>query len=353
MFPPGTCEAFGSAFLKSRSSASFTAEVKDFVAPVSVNISNCGTINIHKVTENGNATFGYTTTGGLTPSTFNLQGGGTQTYGPDTVKPGGYSVTESTVPSGWSLKSLVCTATGNGTTASPSGAKVSITMAPQGVVDCTYTNHTNLSPTIATTLSESTGSIGDTVHDSATLTGATADAGGSVTYTVYSDNTCTTKVADGGTVTVAGGKVPDSSGVTFNKAGTFFWQAVYTGDANNNGATSACASEKLIINPNTPNMTTAQNLIPNDDATISGATSDASGTITFNLFNPADATCSGTPALTQQVTVNGNGTYKTTNSTFIASDTGEWRWQVIYTGDGNNVGTTSACGVENFTISNG
>src|SRR6266568_3314929 len=34
VFPSGTCEAFGSAFLKSRSSASFPAEVKDFVAPV-------------------------------------------------------------------------------------------------------------------------------------------------------------------------------------------------------------------------------------------------------------------------------------------------------------------------------
>ena len=48
VFPPGTCEAFGSAFLKSRSSASFPAEVKDFVAPVPVNISNCGTINDHQ-----------------------------------------------------------------------------------------------------------------------------------------------------------------------------------------------------------------------------------------------------------------------------------------------------------------
>src|SRR5260370_8458649 len=41
------------------------------------------------------------------------------------------------------------------------------------------------SPTIATTLSESTGAIGDTVHDSSTLSGATANAGGTVTYTVY------------------------------------------------------------------------------------------------------------------------------------------------------------------------
>jgi hypothetical protein len=41
VFPAGTCTAFGSAFLKSRSSASFPAEVKDFVAPQPVNISNC------------------------------------------------------------------------------------------------------------------------------------------------------------------------------------------------------------------------------------------------------------------------------------------------------------------------
>ena len=53
VFPPGVCEAFGSVFLKSRSSASFTAEVKDFVAPVPVNISNCGTVKIHKTDEVG------------------------------------------------------------------------------------------------------------------------------------------------------------------------------------------------------------------------------------------------------------------------------------------------------------
>ena len=353
VFPPGTCEAFGSTFLKSRSSTSFTAEIKDFIAPQPVSISNCGTVKIHKVTENGDGTFGYTTTGGLTPATFSLSNGQTQTYGPDTVLPGDYSVTESTLPAGWTLKSLVCTATGSGTSKSISGATVSLTMAPEGTVECTYTNHTNAGPSIATTLSETTGSVGDTVHDSASLTGATSDAGGSVTYTVYTDSNCSQNAVDAGTVTVNNGVVPDSNGVTFNQAGTFFWQAVYSGDANNLGASSPCTSEKLVISPNSPSMTTAQNLIPNDAATISGTTSNAGGTVTFNLFSPSDATCSGTPALTQQVTVNGDGTYKTTNSTFIASDTGEWRWQVIYSGDANNTGTTSACGVENFTITNG
>jgi hypothetical protein len=352
VFPAGTCEAFGSAFLKSRSSASFGAEVKDFIAPKPVNISNCGTIIINKVTENGDATFGYTTTGGLSPATFSLTNGGTRTYGPGTVLAGNYSVTEATIPAGWTLKSLTCTASGSGTSATPNGATVSIAMAGGGIVNCTYTNHINLSPSITTTLSANPVTVGATVHDSATLTGATANAGGTVTYTVYTNDTCTANPQDAGTKTVTNGVVPDSDPITFNSAGDFFWQAVYSGDANNNGASSACTSEHLVVNKNQPAMSTAQNLLPNDDATLSGATSNAGGTITFDLFSPSDATCSGTPDFTQTVNVNGNGTYSTTNTTFKASDEGTWRWQVIYSGDANNQGSTSACGVEQFTITN-
>lgn len=57
IFPAGQCVNFASAFLKSRSSASFTAEIKDFIAPGTANISNCGTINIHK-TDGTNALAG-------------------------------------------------------------------------------------------------------------------------------------------------------------------------------------------------------------------------------------------------------------------------------------------------------
>ncbi len=351
VFPQNTCEAFGSAFVKSRSSASFTAEVKDFVAPQPVNISNCGTIKIHKVTENGDATFGYTTTGSLSPATFTLSNGQTQPY-LGNVLPGMYTVTESTVPAGWTLKSLVCTANGSGTTASTGGATASITMAPGGVVDCTYTNHTNFKPAIATTLSATTIDIGGTVHDSAALTGASPSAGGTVTYTVYSDSACTAGAQSAGTRTVTNGVVPDSDPVTFSTAGTFYWQAAYSGDADDDPARSACTSEVLVVNRNAPSIGTAQNLVPNDAATIAGATATAGGTITFQLFSPSDATCAGTPALAQTVNVSGNGTYTTTNTTFVASQEGTWRWQVTYSGDANNTGTTSACGVERFTIAN-
>jgi len=56
LFPPdpNVCQAFGSAYLKSRSSDSFTAALKDFIAPVPVNISNCGSVKIIKTDDVGN-----------------------------------------------------------------------------------------------------------------------------------------------------------------------------------------------------------------------------------------------------------------------------------------------------------
>jgi hypothetical protein len=106
---------------------------------------------------------------------------------------------------------------------------------------------TQNNPTIATTLSEATGVVGDSVHDSATLTGATSDAGGTVTYTVYTNNECTLGAIDAGTKSVTNGVVLDSDPITFSSVGTWYWQAVYSGDTNNSGAVSTCTSETLVI----------------------------------------------------------------------------------------------------------
>jgi len=50
---PTQCDSFGSAYLKSRSSDSFTAALKDFVPPVAVNITNCGSVTVKKVDDAG------------------------------------------------------------------------------------------------------------------------------------------------------------------------------------------------------------------------------------------------------------------------------------------------------------
>jgi Prealbumin-like fold domain len=74
---PSACESFGSAYLKSRSSASFTAEIKDFVAPQKISVSNCGYVLVHKTAadtgnDQGGATFtvtpGKTTISGMDAS---------------------------------------------------------------------------------------------------------------------------------------------------------------------------------------------------------------------------------------------------------------------------------------------
>src|SRR5215208_2369519 len=115
--------------------------------------------------------------------------------------------------------------------------------------------------TISTTLSATEVEVGATVHDSATLSGATANAGGTVTYTVYTDSACSLGARSAGTVTVTNGVVPDSNGLVFDTAGTFYWQAVYSGDALNGPSTSACTSEILLVNPKQPAISTAQNLL--------------------------------------------------------------------------------------------
>jgi hypothetical protein len=102
-------------------------------------------------------------------------------------------------------------------------------------------------PSIATVLSTSSAQAPATVHDSSTLTGATANAGGTVTYTVYTNTACNAGARAAGTKTVTNGVVPNSDDLVFSSAGDFYWQAVYSGDANNGTATSVCTSEHLVV----------------------------------------------------------------------------------------------------------
>ena len=79
------------------------------------------------------------------------------------------------------------------------------------------------------------------------------------------------------------------------------------------------------------------------------------GTIHFQLFDTTNSTCdpSGTaPVVDQTVTVNGNSTYSTTNSSYHATVPGTYNWLVSYSGDSNNAPVSFGCGQENFSFSN-
>jgi hypothetical protein len=74
---------------------------------------------------------------------------------------------------------------------------------------------------------------------------------------------------------------------------------------------------------------------PISDAAVLAGGFRPTGTITFRLHGPNDATCSRTPVLTSEVAVDGNGTYH--SDPFTPTRAGTYRWVVTYTGDDNNL----------------
>jgi Prealbumin-like fold domain len=147
LFQPNKCTSFGSAMLKSRSSDAFTSQLKDFVAPVGINLQNCGQVIIRKQTnpeEDPNTTqFGYTKSFGTDPvsaNTFTLTDDGVKDYGKTVLFGSGYTVVEDVIPSAYAFTSLNCGAS-TGVTPSINGATVTFAINDAAdILDCTYTN---------------------------------------------------------------------------------------------------------------------------------------------------------------------------------------------------------------------
>ena len=211
-------------------------------------------------------------------------------------------------------------------------------------------------PTLTTTPSAG-GPAGTVVlNDTGALAGG-ASPTGSITFNLYdpSDTTCTGTPAYTQTVTVSGnGSYSTTNSTPAPTAGTWNWTAMYTGDTHNFGASSACGKETVSVTKASPSVTTtptpggAPGVVLNDTATLASGASPT-GSITFNLYDPSDPTCSGTPAYTQTVTVSGNGSYSTTN-TSAANKAGTWNWTASYSGDSSNNGASSGCGKEPVSV---
>jgi uncharacterized surface anchored protein len=109
VFPPGVCEALNSAFVRSRASSSFTAEVKDFIAPIPVNISNCGAFAVSKVSSKtgsaplAGATFTVTDPDGNPVPGSPFTTDATGTFCVSKLVPGTYTITETGAPPGYDL----------------------------------------------------------------------------------------------------------------------------------------------------------------------------------------------------------------------------------------------------------
>ena len=157
LFQPNKCTSFGSATLKSRSSDSFTSQLKDFVSPVSINLQNCGQVIIRKETipeQDPNTTqFGYTkafSTDPVSANTFTLKDDGVKDYGKTVLFGSGYTVDEDVIPANWDLDNIDCSVAGHpsvGVTPTISVANGTVTFAIDAdtdVLDCTYYNELQL-----------------------------------------------------------------------------------------------------------------------------------------------------------------------------------------------------------------
>ena len=347
LFPQGTCFHLGSAYLKSRSSgSSFTSEIKDFIAPIPVNISNCGEVIIKKHTSprGVNKDFSYTSsisgssltagslsgvtgapcreaaTGYTNPYTLNDNGNSTGDSTGNTddcanVPVGSYTVTEGANPAGFTFTDLSCTATGTGTSVTPASGNstktASITMAADGLVTCTYTNTQNTATLSTAVDSGSPFTPGTQLRDTATIIGSQSSLtpSGDVTFFLCSFATGSTDVCDGsaghvgtslGTGTLSGsGTTATAHSPYVNTtlvpltAGRYCFRAEWPGDngyasaltewGGSSGATECFSVAKL----STQTVTT-----PNDGSGVAGAES----TITLGSTIYDTAVVTGTQA---------------------------------------------------------
>jgi uncharacterized repeat protein (TIGR01451 family) len=268
---------------------------------------------------------------------------------------------------------------GNGSYTTPTGYTLKITGGVTGIYqwNAIYNGDTNnntasdlndpneqvtiskAGPTITTTPSPKTVTLGPspvTLTDSADLEGG-SNPTGTITFTLVHNST----TVDTETVAVSGNSIyptptgfplPTSGTVT----GTYQWNASYSGDNNDNPASSNNdPNEQVIVSAGAPAISTtatpttaSTGTTLQDSAALSG---DApTGSITFNLYAPGVDPTVGPVAYTETVTgVNGNGAYATSVG-FAATTLGTWHWVATYNGDANNNSVSSGTLSEPVTV---
>lgn len=233
IIPANSCTSIGQAYLKSRSSDSFTSALKDFIAPIAVNFNKCGQITIVKNTVGGNGTFGYSATGLPSPytSTFSLAtANNTASTTFSNLFAGSYTFDETSMPSGWDFTSLLCTnAAGKPTSSfSYNGDQVSIGFVAQGDVTCTYTNTAQATLNVkkvtdpATDTTTSFAFTGPNSDTGSTTNGGTAITRSSLSPGAY---TWTESAKAGWDLTDVTCNDSDSTGSVANASATFNLQA--------------------------------------------------------------------------------------------------------------------------------
>jgi hypothetical protein len=211
--------------------------------------------------------------------------------------------------------------------------------------------------TTALATAASSAPIGSPVHDTATLSGATAGAGGTLSFSLYGPAAspgCASIAIYTHTVNVTGPGEYGSGDFTPPTVGSYYWVAFYAGDVNNRSASAICGAsgETSAITVATPTLSQASS--PDvalggsvvDTATLAGG-ANPTGQLEFALYGPDDPTCTGSPAFTSMTPVSGAGDYE--SPAFSPLALGTYTWFAEYAGDAKNA-TVSTCGGAGGTV---
>ena len=200
---------------------------------------------------------------------------------------------------------------------------------------------------------------GSGVAGSVSLSGTNAAiATGVVVYGVYADSACTVVVSEAGEK-VFNGSVPDSFPIPVWHVGTYYWKAMYLGDAYNAPSSTGCDPSRDIetVTPASTSMTTSlsdgvqrglsitvQAAKPaTDTATLMGtAARFATGTITYAVYSDSACTIFANPPTTVAITSTGY----IPSVRVVLSSPGSYYWQASYSGDSSNYASASTCGPE-------
>ena len=205
--------------------------------------------------------------------------------------------------------------------------------------------------------------LGSIVNDTAVLSGQVKGfpATGKVIYRFFNNAVCAGKAASMQTVTItAGGAVPDSARHGPLAAGSYSFNATYSGSSNYVGSTSTC--ESLIVQKAATTITTTIVLksgaplpatipagtIVNDTATVGVQVSGFAigGKVTYSFYS--NGICSGTALFMQTVTLTSTGAVPNSRQ-FGPLAAGSYSFNATYSGSSNYTGSTSSC--ESLTIS--
>jgi len=212
------------------------------------------------------------------------------------------------------------------------------------------------------------GAVGTSITDSATVTGG-VNPTGTVTFELFgpSNLNCVSGGDNSGTwlqrwdVSLNGdgtAKVP-APGYPTTVVGTYNWVATYSGDNDNQQASSGCGAESVTFTKASPTIsTTASNGGPvgtqiHDTAQVSGR-ANPTGTVTFSLYAPSNPTCANGDASGAVQTViaplGGNGSATSAGTPYTTTVVGTYNWIATYNGDSNNQSVSTACNDEQVTV---